>query len=299
MTRPRAASPPRAMASCHADNDLNYPQWGPGVQWSCCSTGSVYGIEFKTEVPNSGSFYDPVDWVVTDYASPGTYGTSGTYELTRCNVTLASNTAYNACVGNACVGSSKYKCSSNFQAPSAPRRLCLRGTCGLPSGGLSNGNALCTSNVYLCFRTRSTSCGLGAASGGAENGSSGAFTENSAFRIVLPVLFVLLSIACHMFRIYHYRRRTGQQIPFFSTQSFRGLPAVPTSEPSAAPAAPQPPPASAPQPSPYEVHIPGRGGRRDTVVVFEHERSPRESPSMPPARPSAYQTPADAYYPNV
>ena len=66
-----ALAPASAVALCYTNFERNSPQWAQGAAWSCCSDEPVSRIEFKTKVPNQ--FYDPVDWIVTEYGSQSGY----------------------------------------------------------------------------------------------------------------------------------------------------------------------------------------------------------------------------------
>ena len=223
-----ALAPASAVALCYTNFERNSPQWAQGAAWSCCSDEPVSRIEFKTKVPNQ--FYDPVDWIVTEY------GSQSGYSPTRCDVSLATSTSY-ACSGSACVNGEPDACYKNYQPPNAPKKLCLRGTCQT-----TGNNAMCNSNVYIRF------------DGGEGTDDDEDFAETVTFQTLIPVVFILLAVLFHARRIMLLRRRSGVHVPFF-TNTLRERPNVPAPTP-----APAPQVISNVQSS--QVLIPGQNGRK-------------------------------------
>ena len=172
-----ALAPASAVALCYTNFERNSPQWAQGAAWSCCSDEPVSRIEFKTKVPNQ--FYDPVDWIVTEY------GSQSGYSPTRCDVSLATSTSY-ACSGSACVNGEPDACYKNYQPPNAPKRLCLRGTCQT-----TGNNAMCNSNVYIRF------------DGGEGTDDDEDFAETVTFQTLIPVVFILLAVLFHALSLIH------------------------------------------------------------------------------------------------
>lgn len=268
-----ALAPASAVALCYTNFERNSPQWAQGAAWSCCSDEPVSRIEFKTKVPNQ--FYDPVDWIVTEY------GSQSGYSPTRCDVSLATSTSY-ACSGSACVNGEPDACYKTYQLPNAPKRLCLRGTCQT-----TGNNAMCNSNVYVRFDG-------GEGTEGTDDDED--FVETVTFQTLIPVVFILLTVLFHARRIMLLRRRSGVHVPFF-TNTLRERPNVPAPTP-----APAPQVISDVQSS--QVLIPGQNGRKDTIIMFAPGAQPAPMAPQPREGPTNssqtnYVTSQEAYYPSV
>jgi len=272
-----ARGAPVSAQVCYTNFERNTAQWAQGYVWSCCSDEPVSRIEFQTEVPNQ--FYDPVNWIVTDYG-----GSQTGYGLTRCDVSLATPTSY-ACSGLACVAGEPDTCYKNYQPPNAPRRLCLRGTCQA-----TGNNAQCNSNVYIRFN-----------GGGQGTDADKDLVGTVTFQTLIPIAFVVIGILFHAHRIMRLRRRSGAHVPFF-TNTWRERPNE--LAPAPAPQAPTARTNNEYNAQSGQVFIPGQGGQRDTVIMFSPGAQPAPMAPQPREGPtnssqSNYVTSQEVYYPSV
>ena len=266
--------------SCVADGSNNVVQIAPQATWECCAD-DVARVEYEANVPSG--FYDPMRWVVRDDPSGLEHAS------TACDVTQAAGGLSMACAGAACDGSDPEKCEAEKSFSNATRR-CLRGKCTMPIVGIGS-NAMCNSNVKVTFG------GVGA-SGRKEDDVDADLTMS----IGLSMAFGAVAMFCRVFAIARaskvsmrhamfvnpFQRQATIQRQLTMRQQQRGGACQEN------PPAPQAPREMQPT-APSQIHIPGRGGQRDTVVVFQQSAPAVQAP----AAQSPYATPANQYYPDI
>jgi len=266
-----------AATSCVADGSTNYAQMAPQATWECCAD-DVEKIEYEAVVPSG--FDDPVRWVARDDPSGVEHAS------TACDVTQAVGGGM-ACAGAACDGSDPEKCDGEKRFSERGRR-CLRGKCTMPIGGIGS-NAMCNSNVKVTFER------------GGGSGKEDA-AEEVAMPIGLSVAFGACAMFCRVFAIARaskvsmrhamfvnpFQRQATIQRQLTMRQQQRGEVCQENPPASRAPLAMQPT-------APSQIHVPGRGGQRDTVIMFQ-QSAPAVQAS---AAQSHYATPANQYYPDI
>ena len=153
----------------------------------------------------------------------------------------------------------------------------------MPIGGIGS-NTMCNSNVKVTFG------GVGA-SGRKEDDVDADLTMS----IGLSMAFGAVAMFCRVFAIARASKVSMRHAMFVNPfQRQATIQRQLTMRQQRNPPAPQAPREMQPT-APSQIHIPGRGGQRDTVVVFQQSAPAVQAP----AAQSPYATPANQYYPDI